>query len=140
MDMEISFTDDEDETLLTDVSIGLINSFINENSVFVSKVKYMIGSEKRPMQAWLQVIVLLIRPQILTPCMHTRVICDIVSGVHDIVYPETMVDQAWGIRQCGPQIIAAKMKDTLGELIALEDYLLTNKYEDQHFDQEKKNI
>ena len=51
IDMEISFTDDEDDSLLNDVSVGLINSFINENPVLVSKVKYMIGSEKRPMHA-----------------------------------------------------------------------------------------
>ena len=51
IDMEISFTDDEDDSLLNDDSVGLINSFINENPVLVSKVNYMIGSEKRPMHA-----------------------------------------------------------------------------------------
>jgi len=49
--MEISFTDDEDDSLLNDDSVGLINSFINENPVLVSKVNYMIGSEKHPMHA-----------------------------------------------------------------------------------------
>ena len=51
IDMEISFTDDEDDSLLNDDSVGLINSFITENPVLVSKVNYMIGSEKRPMHA-----------------------------------------------------------------------------------------